>query len=137
RKRGRARAEQLAHTLAESFAEEIPDRAVHAGDGLEQDLAITLRVRQREHGLPDPLALEDARAPDARRELVAKDARDLGSVRAVVAVVDLADQPVVRTQARNHRAALAHVIGAAAEVLLQRDVERDGLDGVYAHRVLL
>src|SRR5262249_4491581 len=137
RQLGAVAAEQLPHAAAGGLADEIPERAVHAGDRFEQRLAVALRVAEVEHVCPDALALEDALAADARSELVVDDPDDLAPVAAVVAVVDLAHEPIARAQPRDHRAAFEHVVRAAAEVLRQRDVERDRLDAADAviHRL--
>src|SRR5262249_56943974 len=85
RQLGAMAAEQLSHAAAGGVADQIPERAVHAGDRLEQRLAVALRVAEVEHVLPDALALEDTLAADARRELVVDDPNDLTPVAAVVA----------------------------------------------------
>ena len=58
-------------------------------------------------------------------------------LRPVVAVVDLADEAGVGAHAGDHGAAREDGVGAAAEVLLQRDLDRDGFDAVDAHGGLL
>src|SRR5262249_56476092 len=131
RQLGAMAGDQLSHAAAGGLADQSPERAVHAGDRLEQRLAVALRVTELEHLGPEMLALEDALAADARREFVVDDPDDLTPVAAVVAVVDLAHEPIQRAHARDDRAALEHVIRAAAEVLRQRDVERDRLDAGY------
>jgi hypothetical protein len=59
-------------------------------------------------------------------------AHDLVAVLAVVAVIDLADQPA-GVNARDDRAAPRDVVGAAAEVLLQRDRDCYCFDFFDAH----
>ena len=130
----RARAsEEGAHALAPRLAAEVPEGAVHAGDRFEQRLPLARRVGEREQRLPDSLALEDAQARDARGELLVDQAHDLATVLTVVAVVHLADEPRVGAHAGDDGAALADGVRAAAEVLRQRDLDRDRLDAVDAH----
>src|SRR6266545_4572309 len=125
--------EQGADGLPEGLAREVPHGAVHAGDRLEQRLPVAARVAEREHALPDPLALENAEPADARRQLVVDEAHDLRALLAVVAVVDLADEPALGAHAGDDRAALEDGIRAAPEVPAKRDVDRDGLDAVDPH----
>src|SRR5207244_2249454 len=113
---------------------EVPHRAVDARDGLEQRLpTIAMQVGEREHPLPDPLALEDVEAGDARHEILANEPRDLAAVLAVVAVEDLADGALVGGEARDHGAAGEDVVRAAAEILRERDLERDRFDAGDTH----
>src|SRR5262249_28325036 len=70
---------------------------------------------------------------DAWGEHLVDEPRDLRAVVAVVAVVDLADEALVGAQPRDDRAALEDGVGAAPEVLLQRDLDGDGLDTVDPH----
>src|SRR6266700_2519270 len=94
-------AEERAHALAERLADEIPERAVDAGDGLEQGLAVAARMGEREHRLPHALALEDAHADHPGGEGLVDQPRDLEPVLAVVTVVDLADEARVGPHARD------------------------------------
>src|SRR5262245_19711209 len=55
---------------------------------------------------------------------------------AIVAVVDLAREAALRTEARDHGRALQHRVGRSAEVLLKRDVDGDGVDGMDTHGAL-
>ena len=126
-------AEQRAHALAERLADQVPQRAVDAGDRLEEHLAIAARVAEGEQRLPDALALEDAHAADARGQRLVDQPHDLAPVLAVVAVVDLADQARVGAHARHDGAAREDAVGAAAEVLGERDRDRDRFDGLDAH----
>src|SRR5207244_4692383 len=71
--------EQGADRLPERLADEVPDGAVHAGDRLEQRLPVATRVAEGEQALPDPLALEDAEAADAGRQLLVDEAHDPGA----------------------------------------------------------
>src|SRR5437867_4686921 len=130
-------AEQGAHALAQRLADEVPERAVHAGDRLEQHLPVAARVTEREHRLPDALALEDAHAPDERTQRVSDEPYDLTAMLAVVAVVDLADEPAVGPHAGDDGAAREDGVRAPAEVLLQWDLDRDGFDAVDAHAGVL
>jgi hypothetical protein len=91
-------------------------------------------VAAGEEVLPDALALEDVLTAQARGQLVVDQADDLEAVLAVVAVVDTADEPVVRAQAGDHGGALEDRVGAPAEVPRERDVERDRLDAVETRR---
>src|SRR6266542_546675 len=95
--------EQGADGLPEGLAREVPHGAVHAGDRLEQRLPVAARVAEREQALPDPLALENAEPADARRQLVVEEAHDLRALLAVVAVVDLADEPALGAHAGDDR----------------------------------
>ena len=126
-------AEQGADAHAEGLADQVPQRAVHAGDGLQQGLAIAAGVAEREELLPDALALEEAHAHRARGERLVDHPHDVPAVLAVVAVIDLADQSLIRAHAGDHGGALEDGIRAAAEVLRQRDVDGEGLHRVDAH----
>ena len=126
-------AEEAPHAFPFRLADEVPHRAVHAGNRLEQRLAVAVGVREPEHRLPGALDLEDVHAFHARRELFVDQADDLAPVLAVVAVVDLAREPFVRAHARDHRRALENGIRAAAEVLLQRNIDRDRLNALNLH----
>jgi hypothetical protein len=59
-------------------------------------------------------------AQQQRRQLVADDRDDVAAMRAVVAVIDLADQPAGGAQAGDDRIAAGDAIPAAAERLAQR-----------------
>ena len=98
-------AEERAHALAERLTDEIPERAIDAGDRLEQHLSIAAQVTGCEEPLPDAFALEDAHAAGEGRERLADQAHDLSPVLAVVAVVDLADEPKLHAQMVAHACA--------------------------------
>src|SRR5262249_48728354 len=124
-------AEQGAHGLAQRLAYGVAPGAVATGDGLHQERAAHPgSVGEGEAALPDTLALHDREPGDLWRQHVTYEAGDLGSVGAIVAVVDLADQAVSGAQPRHHRGALEDRIGAAPEVPGQRNVDGDRLDGV-------
>src|SRR5262245_61438498 len=55
---------------------------------------------------------------------------------AIVAVVDLTREATLRAQSRNHGRAFQDRVGRSTEVLLKRDVDGDGLDGMDAHGAL-
>src|SRR5207247_11208260 len=95
--------EQDAHALPPRFADQVPEGAVDAGDRFEQNLAVAAGMGEGEQHFPDALALEEAHALDARRELVVNEAHDLAAVLAVVAVVDFADEPLVGAHAGEDR----------------------------------
>ena len=123
----------MAKDPAERFADEIPHRAVDARDRLEQRLSPAAHVAQREHPFPDALGLQKAEPANAGRELFADHPHDLESVFAVVAVVHLADEAVLGAHPRDHGGALQDGVGAAAEVLPERNVDGRGVDAVNAH----
>src|SRR3989442_2647567 len=126
-------AEQGAHTLAQRLADEVPERAVDAGDRLEEHLPVAAQMTEGEQSLPDAFAFENAHTPNERSQRLPNDPHDLATVLAVVAVVDLADDPALRAHAGDDGAAREDGVRAAAEVLLQRDLDRDGFDTVDAH----
>ena len=93
-----------------------------------------LAKREREQLRPDALGGEDVLALDQSGASSSWIRRTISwPCLAVVAVVDLAHQPVVGSQPRDHGRALEHRIGAAAEVLRERNVDGDGIDAVNAH----
>ena len=128
-------AQQRAHALAAGLSDEIPHGAIHAGDGFHERLAVSARMAEGEHLLPDSLGLENAQSPDARRQLVLDQPHDGETVLAVVAVVDLADETVLSAHPRDHRGAFEDRVSAATEILAERDVDGDGFDAVDAHDV--
>src|SRR5690606_34295972 len=86
--------------------------------------------------LPQPFDSERVLAENQRSELPGDDARDVGCVLAVVAVVDLADHPVVGVHASDDGAAPGNVIRAAAEIPRERDRDGFGLDALDSHGYL-
>ena len=126
-------AEERRDALAQGLADQVPERRVHAGDGLHEGLLVAALVAAGEELLPDALPREDVLTAQARGQLVVDQADDLEAVLAVVAVVDLADEALVGAHPGDDRGALEDGIGAPAEVLRERDVDGDGLDAVDAH----
>src|SRR5215813_714470 len=55
---------------------------------------------------------------------------------AIVAVVDLAREAALRAQSRDHGRALQDRVGRATEVLLKRDIDGDGVEGMNTHGAL-
>jgi hypothetical protein len=91
-------------------------------------------VSEGEETIPDALAVEELPVAQEGGQLVVDQPDDLGAVLAVVAVVDLADEPLVRAQAGDDGGALEDRVGAPAEVARERDVDRDRLDAVETRR---
>src|SRR5262245_45682778 len=55
---------------------------------------------------------------------------------AIVAIIDLAREAILGAQSRDHGRALQNRVGRSAEVLLKRDVDGDGVEGVDTHGAL-
>src|SRR5262245_40425281 len=126
-------AQQRAHTLAAGLADQVPHRAIHAGDRFHERLPVAARMAELEQSLPDSLGLEDAHAAHARCQLLVDQPHDGRPVLAVVTVVDLADQTALGAHPRDPGAALEDRVRAAAEIPAERNVDRDGLDAMDAH----
>ena len=129
-------AEEGGDRRAERFAQEVPQRGVDAGDRFHHLLAVAVWYGELEHLGPQPFDMSGVLAEQQRRQLVRDDSRDVAAVRPVVAVVDLARQPVRGADAGDDRVAAGHPVAAAAEHLPQRDLYRDGLDAVDFHGAL-
>src|ERR1051326_7628750 len=72
-------------------------------------------------------------ADQQRRQLVLHDQDDVAPMRAVIAVIHLADEPARRVNPGDDRVAAGDPISAAAEHLVQRDFDRDRLDSLDFH----
>ena len=127
-------AHQARHADAVDAPEAVPDRAVHAGNRLQQQFGSHgCAGHAGEHPVIVPAPVAQVPAYHQRRQNLLHQPRDLASFGAVVAVIDFRSRPVPDRQPGDDRAAGRHRIGAAAKDPRQRNFYRYRFDSLDDH----